>query len=601
MKSTWLGGHGGTDRLSTVTYFPQDPPNDDYLSGDIYFDDSDSFQTLGATFDTSVDLLGYLARTHGSLRAAVEAAGMSPLPPYVEELLSKIEAEDGPFQDAVGARRRSAQSVLWQIWSDSDERERLILRDRIAAVEPATLEEIAQAVDLTRERVRQLQVKLLKRLEPELTSGPLANLMAGIRAHAYPVNTLDAVIDVFPDLADTQEGWDAPLWRILDAFDDDFRVDDGWVCFPDLPTATERTAKLLAGLVNAEGVVLMDTVLEESSLNDRGVLTEWLTTCGYLVLNDHVLTRTSTQPDRAASVLSITGRPMTVSELFEVVGDVTSERSFRGALARGENLVRVGTDRWALASWGLEEYTSIADIIGKRIDAAVEGGSDGVSLEGLVEDLSASFGASPSSVRTYAATGDFACAGGIVRRRTTPMENTAVAAESNGLYWREGRWCYLMTVSKDHLRGSGVNVPNGLTSSMGLSWNQPVFLPSELGEHRVHWGNNVGLSSIGSVKRFLDALGCGLGDRVWIDLHDGERFSVTHALESSEIAGAPLSGLAWLADHVGAAATESDEENYASVSTALGLAPDAPRRKILARFRHRKDQEAVSVLENLWM
>lgn len=66
----------------------------------------------------------------------------------------------------------------------------------------------------------------------------------------------------------------------------------------------------------------------------------------------------------------------------------------------------------------MEQYTSIGDIIGKRLDAAVEGGSDGVPLDDLVEGLSASFGASPNSVRTYAATGDFACAGGIARRTT---------------------------------------------------------------------------------------------------------------------------------------------------------------------------------------
>lgn len=92
------------------------------------------------------------------------------------------------------------------------------------------------------------------------------------------------------------------------------------VFFPDLPTTKERTATLLAGLVNAEGVVSVESVREESSLNDRGVLSEWLTTCGYLVLDNHVLTRASTQPDRAASVLSINGRPMTVTELFEAVG-----------------------------------------------------------------------------------------------------------------------------------------------------------------------------------------------------------------------------------------------------------------------------------------
>lgn len=61
-----------------------------------------------------------------------------------------------------------------------------------------------------------------------------------------------------------------------------------------------------------------------------------------------------------------------------------------------------------------------------------------------------------------------------------------------------------------------------------------------MGEHRVLWGN-VGVSSIGSVKRFLVVVGCGLGDRVWIDLHDGEPFSVSRALDSARgSAGEPL-------------------------------------------------------------
>lgn len=59
--------------------------------------------------------------------------------------------------------------------------------------------------------------------------------------------------------------------------------------------------------------------------------------------------------------------------------------------------------------------------------------------------------------------------------------------------------------------------------------------------------------------------------------------------------------MAWLAEHVGAQSTGDDTDDLAAVSTAIGLAPNAPRRKILARFRHRSDAEAVGLLERLWM
>jgi hypothetical protein len=65
---------------------------------------------------------------------------------------------------------------------------------------------------------------------------------------------------------------------------------------------------------------------------------------------------------------------------------------------------------------------------------------------------------------TYAMTGQFISEGGIVGRRDTPQENTAVPEESRGFYLRNGRWFYLMTITKDHLRGSGFVVPNGMTS-----------------------------------------------------------------------------------------------------------------------------------------
>lgn len=557
-------------------------------------------EVLTDALDTAFGLLGVLARTHGSLRTAVEdarAVGVDgELPAYVEDLLARAGDHGGAFRTAGALLRGSVSDVLARVWDSCDDRERAILRDRFVAQPPATLDQIAAQVGLTRERIRQIQQKLLARIRPVATSGPVADLLTGVRAHACPVTTLEAVTAVFPELADIQPGWEAPVWQILDAFDDDFRVDDGWLCFPDLPTAARRTAELVAPLVNEEGVVALATVLERSSIDDPTVLRDWLTTCGYLQVGEHVFTRVGSQPARAAALLSVVGHPMSAADLYAGISDAKTERSFRNGLNRGGDLVRVGVDRWALTRWGLPEYTGIADLIGRQVDAAVAAGDDGVPLDDLVDGLSRDFGVSTSSVKTYAATGEFTSTGGTVRRRTEPMVNNADPEDSNGLYLRDGRWCHLVTVTADHLRGSGSTVPNGMTAALDLPWNEPLLLPSDLGEQRVTWGN-IGNSTIGSIRRYLEDLGCGLGDRVWIDLHDGQRFTVDPAPASTP----GLTGIAWLADHVGAPVTSDEETDIAAVAGLLGLRPDAPRRKILARFRHRSDAPAVEVLEELWM
>lgn len=562
---------------------------------------------LGTALDTALGLLGFLARTHGSLRAAVEHGGVSAvdgeLPSHVEALLSRAGDPTGSFRRVVGERRGTVAGILGAFWRETGDRDRLILRERIVATDRATLAQIADLVGVTRERVRQVQNRLIGKLTEISASGPVADLLAGIRAHAHPVNTLEAVTTVFPELAETLPGWEVPLWQILDALDDDFRVDDGWVCFPDLQTAAQRTGSLLATMVNAEGVAEVSAVLAKSSIDSPDILENWLTTCGYLVTDGHVLTRVGSQAARAAALLSVVGHPMTVADMYTRLNDAKTERSFRNGLARGGDLVRVGMDSWALKRWGLEEYTGIADLIGRRVDAAVAAGREGVAVDDLIDDLTREFGVSASSVRTYAASGEFTSTGGTVRRRTEPVVNSADPAESNGLYMRDGRWCLLLTVTADHLRGSGFTVPNGLTTGLDLAWNEPLMLPSDLGEHRVTWGG-IGNSSVGSIRRHLEELGCRAGDRVWIDLHDGERFTVTPAAPWPAQFSGDGDGdgdMAWLAHHVGADPSTPEDARCSVVAEALGLAPDAPRRKILSRFRHRSDQEAVQVLEKLWM
>lgn len=560
-----------------------------------------SEEAVEDALDTALGLLGYLSAIHGDLRAVVQAAvervpGEAEKSTDVEALLQKVETDGSVFQEVVENRYGTVQSALALIWDDCDDREEFILRDRLAADDPSTLEGIAQLVGVTRERVRQLQKNLVEWLDAETARGPVADLITALCAHAYPVAPLENLTAEFPVLTEIQDGWEIPVAQVLTGFSCGFDIRNGWLCFPDYDTATTATSDLLEPIVNEEGVAALDAVLDSSTLTDVSILEAWLVECGYVIRHGHVLTRTRTHALHAAGLLSVAGRPMTATELAELMPQIANEASFRNALSAADDIVRVGMVSWGLQRWGMEEYTDIADLIGRRIDAATDDGGTGVALSDLTEELSTTFGVSPKSVTTYANTGEFISKGGVICRRDTPQNNNAIPEESRALYLYDGRWRYLMPITKDHLRGSGSTVPNGLTSSLDLTWNEPVTVPSPYGEQKITWGN-IGSSTIGSVRHYAEDLGLGLGDRVWVDLHGGEKFSLTPPRSAEN----GLTGLAWLADHIGADSAGDDEELYGVIATAIGYESDAPRRKILARFRHRLDREAVAVLEDLWM
>ncbi|WP_051876293.1 exonuclease domain-containing protein [Corynebacterium jeikeium] len=496
------------------------------------------------------------------------------------------EPEDSTYSDDDAP----AAVVLAEFFAQADAREQLVLQERFAAVKPRTLDQLGQKLGLTRERVRQIEKGVLKRLRKQAKEGPIAELIEAIRAQAYPVGTLQQIVDSHPELDEQVEWWGAPLWLILDRLDDSFLVEKGWVCFPDLKTAAARTAELLQRHTNEEGVARLGEL--ETEL-EPALLTEWLRQCGYQVLQGHVLTRVGSLPARAAGILSIRGVPMSVGEIFKAVGQGRTERSFRNALAATDELMRTSTEEWALRRWGLEEYTSLKGAIGVRVQRAVDAGEPGVPLADLLAELPGKFGVAESSVRLYSSEGDFELADGLVIPRVSENVNNGTPEESDRMYLCDGRWQLLLTVTSEHLRGSGCSVPNGLTAMLGVRYGEPFELPSELGPQKVYWST---MHTLGSIKRFCDALGLQPGDRAWVDVHEGQRFEVRRA---SGLTGA--TGLAGVAEYVGASPEGTEPELEARIAEALGLRADAPRRKVLARFRHRGANGVVDVLEGLWV
>ena len=76
--------------------------------------------------------------------------------------------DDAPLQDNVVAEAQEADvrhEMLTSAMSDLNEREKFILTERRLTDEPKTLEELSQVYGVSRERVRQIEVRAFEKLQ----------------------------------------------------------------------------------------------------------------------------------------------------------------------------------------------------------------------------------------------------------------------------------------------------------------------------------------------------------------------------------------------------------------------------------------------------
>lgn len=572
---------------------------DDFYSGtsdsaaEVFYEEP-SREALLAALNLAQDALGLIANQHRGLDKALlpdSANGM--LSGRAAEVLAQLTDPDGDYQQVKLLVRGTASSALADFYAGLDAREQLIARKRLGTTSPATLDALGQELGVTRERVRQLQRPLATRLTELADHGAVAELREAMASHAFPVARIGGIVEQLPELQEEVPGWGLNLAEIIDAVDDSFAIEEEWVCFPSLKKARERTENLLNRGRDSYGVVPLDWVEERTALSPAD-LREWLDHCGYRLFEGNVLTETRSLPALAAGVLSTRGEPQDLDSLYEAIGQGRSNRSLANSLNASEGIVRVSASKWGLPEWGYEEYTTLVKLIERRLLAATDAGDEGVPLTALLTELPSKFDVAENSVRTYASTGQFELVDGIVKWRSEAPEMTSSPEESRDMYWRDGRWKLLITVTSDHLRGSGSRAPGGVIRMLGLQYNESAEIPSDIGTQRVTWGPTS--STLGTIRRLLEQQGIGEGERVWLDFHEGEYFSLERALPQQ---GAE--GLAALAEHVGEAPEGDDEALRSAVSRALGLGDNGANRRILSRFRARQDAFAVQLLEDLWL
>lgn len=291
----------------------------------------------------------------------------------------------------------------------------IVLEQRFLRAEPKTLDAVGQELKLTRERVRQIQVRVTNTLreavDAQITT--IANLQ---REHFAPVITVDelrqSVMQIFPKR--TTESLPTRLATRLLLEKLDYSCVGG-------NCLSQEALRVVADLQTAAGQLADDVgLLDEEGL--RGCLPdqEWHRFFGQLIahanlhrVRGRIALRNSGKAHVKAAVLEI-GRSATKEEIAVLVGMTTGRVGAH--LSVIPSIARADKDRWGLVEWIDDVYEGITAEIIQRINE--DGGA--TRLERLLEELPRMFGVSETSVRVYARTPYFEIRNGYVSVATEP-------------------------------------------------------------------------------------------------------------------------------------------------------------------------------------
>ena len=338
------------------------------------------------------------------------------LSPELRHLAAKMGLE--PKLDAIGIPRAIgitpglvalASRQLQLALEKTSETERTIIELRLLRTPPQTLEEVGTKVGVTRERIRQIQVKVERKIHHALGMSQfslarpkgldiVASVLREQFGHMASEDDVERRFDQL--LLGTSEMVSGILRMVLIDTMDFVPIDGVYVDEPArrILASIKTWARELAddaGLVAEEQLVAKLPGEEWRPLwpllRDRSGLHRLY---GSLALRDSAKARTK------AALLSI-GRPASREEIGAVCG--FGEGRVGAYLSNVPSVVRADKERWGLREWIDDEYDGIAGEIIQRIEE--DGGA--TTTERLLTELPSKFNVSPASVRAYMQTPRF--------------------------------------------------------------------------------------------------------------------------------------------------------------------------------------------------
>jgi RNA polymerase sigma factor (sigma-70 family) len=533
-------------------------------------------------------LAGWYAALGMPSRPLLDSPAPQGSPPDVIRARQRLELITASDVLAEAQAELDAAEMLDRLLGTLDDRARQILARRFFADQPETLDEIAQDLGVTRERVRQIESRARADVVQALESSPLGAVCAAVRKMVGTVVPLRDLLSLAPALARQVHAAGQPAWRVLDRLDDDYEIKDGWCAAPTIQSAQTETLTRLQEHANRHGVA---AISDPPPLNPfqpaespSAFLPDWLRYCGFVVDGEHVFTRVQSVGDRAAAILSVTGSPMSSQDILDRFDVERSLQSLRNAMGSDDRFCRVDRDKWALAEWGLETYSGIRAVI--RDEIAREGGQ--IPVDTLIERITGRYTVSANSVITYACAPPFEAREGVVRLADGDRNVRKGPERTRRLYRRANGWLYRVTVTRDHLRGSGFPAPVAIASIIDLQPGQARQLDSALGPQAVSWTGSQ--PAFGSILRFLVDGDIETDSEIFLVLGDDGSFRI----EPVKPGGADALECALVL--TGSAGASARQQPRAALAAAIGLPEASPAASVIGAYRDRGDSDIANLL-----
>lgn len=407
---------------------------------------------------------------------------------------------------------------------------RLTIEQRLVASPPRSLEDVGKEVDLSRERIRQLEKATRAALES--TVGDRLRMTAALVGErlepVIPEPEFEKRIrSAFsPDIALEVSEADLAISRRLLRGALEYSCTDG-VCLnaeaTEILETLRRTARELA-----DDAGLVDEHSLRACLPDDDWLRHWDVLIDRIPLHrltGHFALRDTAKAKAKAALLSI-GRPATKEELAAVSGLDPDRAGAQMSLL--PSIVRADKHRWGLAEWIDDEYEGIPAEIIQRIRE--DGGA--TRLARLLDELPRKFGVSESSVRAYAGTHRF-----LLRDDYVSLADPSSIALKHLDHVVDGRTVggspyWYFKVEDRYLDGySLVGVPPELVKALECEpdghTRVPISSPAGCRQLSASWPlASLSGASIGYLADPLSHLGASAGDRVCLVIEKGPSVSL---------------------------------------------------------------------------
>ena len=304
--------------------------------------------------------------------------------------------------------------VLDEWAKQMDPRSRAILLARVSGYPQnrLTLEALAAEFGVTRERIRQVEVRVRRSLETFLgtdEAAPVRWRAATLRQELKVAAPMDTVVHLLRAPSGSND-YRAILLEMAGPYDHEREWYTLRSAQANDPTSTILTQADEAGRIDSE--------FARSQLTDWGLHAslhnEWLTRDSSVRLfNGQLVLWGSSIADRLLFALADIGRPATVDEMVNHVGENRSRYSISNALADDSRLLRVSRTHWGLASWGLPEYSGVAD----SMRGLLQESDEAISVEDMVRLMRRTFDVAENTTLAYCNAPMFVVEGEFLRLR----------------------------------------------------------------------------------------------------------------------------------------------------------------------------------------